>query len=185
LPVATVRTEAPVAALVLRFSQQAVMRHLGALLGEWYGVPRGLGVLMITVLGLGLVCLLVPRMFVEPRVRLSEVRWFLAYFAAIGLGFMLVEIGFLQRFSIFLGHPTYSLSIVLFSLILSTGLGSLISDYVRLDTRGTFSAWAIATGGYLVSQTIWVPPLLLSLDSSSLVISSIAATVLEAGTSLV
>ena len=39
LPVATVRTEAPVAALVLRFSQQAVMRHLGALLGEPVDAP--------------------------------------------------------------------------------------------------------------------------------------------------
>lgn len=43
------------------------------------------------------------------------------YFALIGTGFMMVEIGLLQRMTIFLGHPIYSLSVLLFSLILTTG----------------------------------------------------------------
>jgi hypothetical protein len=101
----------------------------------------------------------------------------------LGIGFMLVEIGFLQRFSIFLGHPTYSLSIVLFSLILSTGIGSLISDFVQLATRGKFTAWAVATGSYIILQTYWVPSLLLSLDSSSLPMRALIslAVILPAG----
>jgi hypothetical protein len=47
------------------------------------------------------------------------------FFAAIGFGFMLVEISQVQRLTIFLGHPVYSLSVVLFSLLLSSGAGSL------------------------------------------------------------
>ena len=47
----------------------------------------------------------------------------LVYFAAIGFGFMLVEISQLQRLTIFLGHPAYSLSVVLFSLLVSSGAG--------------------------------------------------------------
>ena len=50
------------------------------------------------------------------------------YFAGIGLGFMLVQMAVLQRFSIYLGHPTYTLSITLFSMILSAGIGSGVSD---------------------------------------------------------
>jgi len=50
------------------------------------------------------------------------------YFSLIGLGFMLVEIGLMQRFSVLLGHPVYSLAVTLMTLILSTGLGSLASD---------------------------------------------------------
>ena len=46
------------------------------------------------------------------------------YFAAIGFGFMLVEISQMQRLIVFLGHPTYALSVVLFALLLSSGLGS-------------------------------------------------------------
>src|SRR5262245_21759657 len=46
-------------------------------------------------------------------------------FAAIGLGFMFFEISLIQKLTLFLGHPTYSLTINLMSLLVSTGLGSL------------------------------------------------------------
>ena len=50
------------------------------------------------------------------------------YFAQIGMGYMLVQVPALQRFSIYLGHPTYTLAIVLFAMILFSGLGSFASD---------------------------------------------------------
>jgi len=56
------------------------------------------------------------------------------YFAAIGLGFMLIEISQLQRLIIFLGHPTYSLSVVLFTLLLSSGLGSYLTNSIKERT---------------------------------------------------
>ncbi|MDH5675593.1 MAG: hypothetical protein OEZ06_25950 [Myxococcales bacterium] len=46
------------------------------------------------------------------------------YFGAIGLGFVLLEVWMLHRFSMFLGHQTYSLSVVLAALLVSTGLGA-------------------------------------------------------------
>jgi spermidine synthase len=49
------------------------------------------------------------------------------YFVAIGLGYILVEIAFIQRFVLFLGHPTYALTVVIFLLMLSSGAGSLMS----------------------------------------------------------
>jgi len=51
----------------------------------------------------------------------------LLYFVAVGLGYILVEIAFIQRFVLFLGHPTYALTVVIFLLLLSSGAGSLIS----------------------------------------------------------
>lgn len=56
------------------------------------------------------------------------------YFSLIGVGFMLAEMALLERFSLYLGHPIYSLSVCLFSLILASGLGSLTSDRFRLLT---------------------------------------------------
>ncbi len=70
------------------------------------------------------------------------------YFLLIGLGFMLIEIGLLQVFGIFLGHPTYSLSVTLFSLILFTGAGSLLSERFPLRNSSTTFAWAAATAAY-------------------------------------
>lgn len=82
------------------------------------------------------------------------------YFLLIGFGFMLVEISLLQRMGIFFGHPIYSLSIILSSLILTTGLGSLISDVVRLDSLSKFLVWAGLTGGYILLLPFWLPGLL-------------------------
>jgi len=106
-----------------------------------------------------------------------------AYFMLIGLGFMLVEIALLQRFSIFLGHPIYSLSIVLFSLIVSAGAGSLLSDFLAIEHPRRFALWVFATGGYVASLAFWVPPLLLSLDAEPLVVRALAsiAVILPAG----
>jgi spermidine synthase len=60
------------------------------------------------------------------------------YFVAIGLGYILVEIAFIQRFVLFLGHPTYALTVVIFLLLLSSGAGSLMS---RRWILGTEFAW--------------------------------------------
>ena len=67
----------------------------------------------------------------EPVVRLL-------YFVAIGLGFILVEITFIQRFVLFLGHPTYALTVVVFLLLLSSGAGSMAS---RKLLRNTAHVW--------------------------------------------
>ncbi len=55
-------------------------------------------------------------------------RW-LAYFGMLGAGFMLIEVALLQRFVLLLGHPVYSLTVTLFSVLLGTGIGSIASRY--------------------------------------------------------
>jgi len=72
------------------------------------------------------------------------------YFSLIGMGFMLAEIALLQYFSIYLGHPIYSLGVCLFSLILASGLGSLTSDWLQLNTRGKLLAWGSIVVAYLL-----------------------------------
>lgn len=91
------------------------------------------------------------------------------YFALIGTGFMMTEIALLQRMSVFLGHPVYALSVVLFSLILSTGLGSLLSERVALDSPGRLAGWAALSAAYLFTLPLWLPALLLQLDGSGLI----------------
>jgi hypothetical protein len=55
-------------------------------------------------------------------------RWTL-YFVAIGLGFILAEITFIQKFTLFMGYPAYAMTTVLFSMLVFAGVGS------RLSTR--------------------------------------------------
>ena len=68
----------------------------------------------------------------------------LAYFAAIGLGFLVFEVVLIQRFVLFLGFPTYALSVVLFALLVFTGLGALLSERLRDRRRGLVAALAAA-----------------------------------------
>ncbi|HEY6362940.1 MAG TPA: hypothetical protein VIX63_17660 [Vicinamibacterales bacterium] len=67
----------------------------------------------------------------------------LAYFSALGAGFMLLEVALLQRFVLLLGHPVYSLTVTLFSLLLGTGLGSLMSRRVAASRVRTLTLGAL------------------------------------------
>jgi hypothetical protein len=68
--------------------------------------------------------------------------WWLVYFGALGAGFMLIEVAVLQRFVLLLGHPVYSLTVTLFSLLLGTGLGAAWSRHI--DRRSLRRAGALA-----------------------------------------
>jgi hypothetical protein len=59
----------------------------------------------------------------------------LMYFVAVGLGYILVEISFVQRFVLFLGSPTYALTVVIFFLLLSSGIGSWASRRYHMRPR--------------------------------------------------
>ena len=59
----------------------------------------------------------------------------LLYFVALGLGYILVEIALIQRFVLFLGHPTYALTVVVFLMLLSSGAGSALSRRLLRQTQ--------------------------------------------------
>ncbi len=87
----------------------------------------------------------------------------LVYFVAIGLGYILVEIAFIQRFVLFLGHPVYALTVVVFLMLLSSGAGSFISrrwlpDPQRVIPRLRVLLFAVAAA---LSVYLWVLPRLL------------------------
>ncbi len=102
------------------------------------------------------------------------------YFALIGLGFMFIEIGVIQRVSLFLGHPIYGLAIGLFSIILSTGIGSLISERFKLDIPQKLLGWAVLLSLFVILLTFWFPALVSMFEANRLlmrVLVSLAAIV--------
>jgi spermidine synthase len=74
----------------------------------------------------------------------------LLYFVAVGLGYILVEIAFIQRFVLFLGHPTYALTVVIFLLMLSSGAGSLFSRRWLPRTEQGWLPLALVVGTLLL-----------------------------------
>lgn len=113
--------------------------------------------------------LLIPAHASTRAIKRSYVHAGTAYFFLIGFGFMMVEIGTIQRMSIFLGHPVHSLAIVLFSLILMTGFGSFLSDHVRLDHRPLrLVAYTVLLFLVLLLTTFIAPPILHNYESAAL-----------------
>jgi spermidine synthase len=92
------------------------------------------GVLLLFITVPTLICIWLPLRSMEKTV-VRSVLPHLLFFAAIGLGFMLIEISQMQRLIVFLGHPTYALSVVLFSLLLSSGFGSYTTRNITYAGR--------------------------------------------------
>jgi hypothetical protein len=67
------------------------------------------------------------------------VRAFLLYFVAIGVGYILIQVALIQKFVLFLGHPTYALTVVVFSMLVWSSAGSYFSRRV-----GAFEDWRLS-----------------------------------------
>jgi spermidine synthase len=52
---------------------------------------------------------------------------YLLYFACLGVGFMLVEIPLIQKFILFLGQPLYAIAVILSTLLIFSGMGSMLA----------------------------------------------------------
>lgn len=109
---------------------------------------------VLAVSGLLVVLFVLGPLAVTARSALGH-GWFrsLAYFACLGGAFMLIEVSLLQRFVLLLGHPVYSLTVTLFSLLLGTGLGSMFSRTIR-DARLRAAAM-VACGIVAAIALLW------------------------------
>jgi hypothetical protein len=83
----------------------------------------------------------------------------LLYFITVGFGFILVEISLIQRFVLFLGHPTYALTVVVFLLLLSSGAGSVAARH-RITSGGKVLPLLGLISAVIVGNVILLPWLL-------------------------
>jgi len=90
-------------------------------------VPLLFGLMAVSIAATLIILALPPILLGARLPRRRGVLWFLLYFVAIGAGYILVEVALIQKFVLFLGHPTYALTVVIFSMLLSSGMGSFWS----------------------------------------------------------
>lgn len=90
-------------------------------------VPLLYALMAISLLATGIILALPPVVLGARLPRHQGVLGFLLYFLFIGAGYILIEVALIQKFVLFLGHPTYALTVVIFSLLVSSGLGSYFS----------------------------------------------------------
>ena len=105
-----------------RFS--SFLTHPGAALTNNNAAISMTLLLLIVALGACGSYIVAPFIRLARKMPLSTLTPPVAYFSAIGMGFMLIEISQMQRLMVFLGHPVYGLSVVLFTILIFSGLGS-------------------------------------------------------------
>jgi hypothetical protein len=84
---------------------------------------------------------------------------FLVYFADLGVGFIMIEIVFIQRFLLFLGEPVYTFAVVLAGLLGFTGIGSWIAGHLDANYRSSL-LWIIPTILAVLLLTAILSPLI-------------------------
>ena len=146
------------------------------------GVARGnmlaTSTLMQLILALSVLCvitIIVPLWLRRSlqKEKTAGVLWSGAfYFILIGAGFMLVEIGLIQTLSVFLGHPSYALGILLFTIIASTGCGGYLSERLPLMEKPFVYVYAPAT-----AVLILLTHKLLQFATDAMVASSMSAKI--------
>jgi hypothetical protein len=123
--------------------------------------------LLVLFVTLGILLVLAAIAFVAPLwlVRAGERPSLgsLAFFAEIGFGLLLLEVVLVQRFVLFLGFPTYALSVVLFSLLLFTGAGALLSSLLPQEPRRVLVVALGAGCGLAIAAAFGLQPLLRAL----------------------
>jgi hypothetical protein len=100
------------------------------------------------------------------------------YFSLIGAGFMLVEIAMIQRLSVFLGRPVYALGILLFSMILSAGLGSFLSERLPLTEKPWVHIYPASVGSLILALTFIMPAVTRGMAASGIYAKILASIIM-------
>jgi hypothetical protein len=99
--------------------------------------------------------ILLPLRFLRRHGVATPGRWqVLAYFAALGAGFMFVEIALMQKLVLFLGHPVYAVTVVLTSLLAFAGVGSLLAGRLEAVTPARIRRLAMFVVGLVLLEAL-------------------------------
>lgn len=93
-------------------------------------VPLLFGLMGLSIVVTALI-LILPRLLLGSRLpKQNDVMTFLWYFLCLGAGYILVQVALIQKFVLLLGHPTYALTVIVFSMLVASGVGSYLSGRV-------------------------------------------------------
>jgi hypothetical protein len=157
----------------------AMQAPSGVISGNFHATITLLIIVLLSLI-LVIVTIILPALPSVRRVSARLVGVGTVYFVLIGLGFMLVEIGLIQRLSLFLGHPVYGLAIGLFAVILSTGIGSIVSDRLPITKPHHAVQWCGVLAVYLTLLPFGLPLLVAAFEAYPILVRAVAAVLVIA-----
>jgi predicted membrane-bound spermidine synthase len=140
-----------------------------------WGVPYymrvALGALVMPVAGLLAVFVLFGKPKGEP---VAPYAGSIVYFACLGAGFIAVELALLQHLTLLVGHPTFTLSILLCTILAAGGVGSALSNRVSMRDACLVAAGLGAIAAFVLPALI---PVLLPLELGARIAVAVALIV--------
>jgi hypothetical protein len=118
-------------------------------------VPVMFGLLAVSLVAVVVILALPPLLLREGLPHDGGMLTLLMFFVAIGAGYIMIEVALIQRFVLFLGHPTYALTVIIFSMLVASGCGSFFSRRVLGLSGGRLSAALVLVGASVVLLTLY------------------------------
>ncbi len=157
------------------------------------GVPSSLSSLFYGLVFFNMVVVIVALLFIKRRhveARDTEIVHsrtnsvgLVLYFLLLGLGFMLIEVALLQKFILFVGQPTLTFSLILFSLLLGGGIGSYFSGRFKGDPIRKVISVSLVIGTLVMVYAVALPYVFSQFLGHDIVVRSVvsAASLLPLG----
>jgi hypothetical protein len=145
-------------------------------------VPTLFGLVAVSLLATAIILALPPLLLGARLPRERRVFRHLGYFLFLGAGYIMIEVALIQRFVLLLGHPTYALTVVVFSMLVSSGLGSYFSRRVTQNDDARLRITLLAIAACVASLALAVPTLI-QVAAGWPLAAKVAATVLLVGPS--
>jgi hypothetical protein len=133
-------------------------------------LPRVVEVLLYASVGIVAIFLLVPFAWMKRRreeevgTKKSEIgiATMIPYFAALGMGFILIELALLQKLILLMGNPTMTFALLLFTLLISSGAGSLLSARIAKNNMKNLVFIIGGIAGLGILYFLFLPPIIYS-----------------------
>jgi hypothetical protein len=133
-------------------------------------LPGVVEVLLYASVGIVAIFLLVPFAWMKRRreeevgTKKSEIgiATMIPYFAALGMGFILIELALLQKLILLMGNPTMTFALLLFTLLISSGAGSLLSARIAKNNMKNLVFIIGGIAGLGILYFLFLPPIIYS-----------------------
>lgn len=139
-----------------RFDSKSLYDYFDSVRGIWHIFV--LSSLLIHAVVLSFLFVLLP--FIICKTKLSDINtnlFTVTFFSLIGVSFMLLEMGIMQKFVLFLGNPIYSMSVVIPTLLIGAGLGSLFSERIKKNIAKFIFAAVLINGLMILFVASLIP----------------------------
>lgn len=136
--------------------------------------------MLVQVLIISILLLIIPAIFIKGDRKFKVDKKFLMFFAFIGLGYISIQISLIQKFTLFLGQPVYTMLTVISSMLIFSGIGAKYSQKFINESRTKLYSVFLIIAIYTMFVGLVSPVLFEALFSLSLILRIIITIILLA-----